>query len=193
MTSSITTLKLKDRTRYFSQLLARQEGLSFAELVETVLDEYLSFATVSENGKETSVAMLMDDLWGRDETDRLALLGNRFPQMLTERERVLWQRIICETQWFWKVPIAEQPIRVSDRTFHFDRLRERIATYQHYTRDQMITCSNELRSQRETATAQWFGDGPNQRTFRAKLLATTERANQKLNQLAAAQEEDSNE
>ncbi len=151
---NVTYLRLSPRTKCFAHLAARNAGMGFAEFLESLLVEYLEFATVSENGEEKSMAKVMDELWSEHPADRLALIGSRFPEALTERERVLFQRIICESPYFWKVPLTGKPIKVSEETFWFERFRDELPMFDKLTRDEMIVEANDMARQKELA-ANW--------------------------------------
>ena len=151
---NVTYLRLSPRTKCFVHLAARNAGMSFAEFLESLLLEYLDFATVIEDGEEKSLAALMNELWSEHPADRLALIGSRFPEALTERERVLWQRIICASARYWKVPLTGMPIAVSKETFDFERFRQELPLFDDYTRDEMLVEANAMQRQRELA-ANW--------------------------------------
>ena len=98
--------------------------MSLAGLVQALLDDYLSREIVQGTGEEISMTQLMSEVWAEHEADRLVLIADRFPRMLTERERVLWKRIICERQEFWHAPLSHTRHRVTVKTFNFPHLRE---------------------------------------------------------------------
>jgi hypothetical protein len=154
LVDSLTSLKLDARTKHFAQIVARASGLSFGELLKKLLDEYLATATLEERGRQRLVSELMDESWSEHEADRIALIGNRFPEALTERQRVLWQNIICESARYWCVPLTGKPIRVTAKTFHFENFRADLPLYDGVTRNEMIVQVNEIRRQKSNV-ANW--------------------------------------
>lgn len=120
----VTSIRLETKTKYFAQLIARGAGMSLAGLVQALLDDYLSREIVRGTGEEISMTQLMSEVWAEHEADRMVLIADRFPRMLTERERVLWKRIICERQEFWHAPLSHTRHRVTLKTFNFPHLRE---------------------------------------------------------------------
>jgi hypothetical protein len=151
---NVTYLRLSPRTKCFVRLAARNAGMGFAEFLESLLVEYLDFATVTENGEEKSLAKVMDELWSEHPADRLALIGSRFPEALTERERVLFQRIICMSARYWLVPLTGEPLPVNSKTFNFRLFREELSLFDDYTRDEMLVEANDMARQKEFA-ANW--------------------------------------
>lgn len=154
MADVLTTLRLDPRTKHFAQAVARASGISFGELIDTLLNGYLAKATLDERGRGKLVSEVMNEAWSEHEADRIALLGNRFPKALTERDRLLWQGIICESQRYWKVPLTGWPIKVSTKTFNFELFREELWLFDDVTRNEMSVRANELRRQKELA-ANW--------------------------------------
>ena len=120
----VTSIRLDPKTKYFAQRVARGAGMSLAALVQLLLDDYLSHETVQGIGEEVDMARLMSEVWAEHEADRLVLIADRFPRMLTERERILWKRIICERQEFWNLPLTRLRHRIIVKSFNFQRLRE---------------------------------------------------------------------
>jgi hypothetical protein len=120
-----TTVRISPKVKYFAQLVARGSGTTFAALIEQALKRELSEAQIQEDDEWVTLTELETQLWAEHEADRLALIGNRFPRLLTARERMLWERIICKTQEFWHVRIGLKRTPVSKKTFNFELLRER--------------------------------------------------------------------
>jgi len=154
LADTLTTLKLDARTKHFAQAVARASGMTFGELIEKLLDDFLAQASLDEHGKQKLVSELMSEAWSEHEADRIALLGNRFPEALTERDRTLWQGIISESPRYWKVPLTGKPIRVSEKSFNFELFREELWLFDDVTRNEMSVRANELRRQKELA-AKW--------------------------------------
>jgi hypothetical protein len=154
MEETLTTLKLDPRAKHFAQAVARLSGNTFGALIDQLLSDYLARATVDERGRGKLVSELMSETWSEHEADRIALLGNRFPDALTEKDRILWQRIVCESQHYWLVPLTGKPIKVTEKTFNFPLFREEFEQFDELTRNAMIACANDLKRQRELA-ANW--------------------------------------
>lgn len=132
-------LRMAPKVRYFAQLIAKGRNISFARLIELALNEEIAQADFKDGGEWQSLTSLIPELWADHPGDRLALIGNRFPHLLTVRERILWEQVICKRADFWRVPLKATPIRVSKKTFNFERLRE---------------CWDEINLERETLRKQ---------------------------------------
>ncbi len=154
MADTLTTLKLDARTKHFAQAVARASDITFGELIDKLLADYLAHATLDERGRGKLVSEVMNETWSEHEADRIALLGNRFPKALTERDRLLWAGIICESQRYWKEPLTGRPMKVTEKTFNFPLFREELWMFDDVTRDEMSVRVNELRRQKELA-ANW--------------------------------------
>ncbi len=105
-------VKLDAKTDYFAELLARMQHKTFTRYVTDLICGDL--ANYEFN----------DILWSEHEADRLALIGNRMPQLLNTRQRILWSQVICADQTFWRVPLTGKPLDVNADTFNFTLLRE---------------------------------------------------------------------
>lgn len=177
----ITTLKLDPQRKHFAQLVARSRGITFAALVDELLDVCLDAATLPDNGRDVPVRELMKTLWGEHEADRIAQLGSRMPELLTERERVLWERIVCESQCFWRVLITGDPIAMSEETFNFPLWREAMSIYDGMSRNEMLVEANRFSKARATIP-NWYTDKASVEAIRnreAKFAARAEALDKK--------------
>jgi hypothetical protein len=167
MSQSSFSLRLETRTKYFAQLIASSNKQGLNAFIGNVLREYFELAAIEESGKLVSMFKLMDELWSEDEATRLALIGNRFPEALTERERILWQRIVCEGQVFWKVPLTGDPLSVNEETFRLDVWREVYPIWNGHTREELLIIANRF-SRHRTTVPDWY-------TNTASIKALSER------------------
>ncbi|WP_433965129.1 hypothetical protein [Tunturiibacter gelidiferens] len=97
---------------YFAELLARMQRKTFKKYISDLVDTDLAQYEFN------------NELWAEHPADRLALLGNRMPQLLNTRQRILWIQVICADQMFWRVPLTGKPLDVNADTFNFPLLRE---------------------------------------------------------------------
>lgn len=105
-------VKMDAKVIYFAELLARMQRKTFKRYISDLIDTDLAQYEFN------------NELWAEHPADRLALLGNRMPQLLNTRHRMLWQTVVCTDQMYWLVPIIGKPIEVTPATFNFALLRE---------------------------------------------------------------------
>jgi len=106
------SVSMDGKLAYFAELLARMQRKTLTRYITELINFDLA-------GYEFN-----DELWAEHPADRLALLGNRMPQLLNTRQRILWLTVICTDQNYWLVPLTGAPIEVNKNTFNFALLRE---------------------------------------------------------------------
>ena len=95
--TTTVSIRLKPRTRYALELLARKRHHSLTSVIEWALDrtindpvEGLFDTPTGERGKPESI---VDKVWDPDEADRLVKLSMYFPRLMSFEEEKLIEAI----------------------------------------------------------------------------------------------------
>lgn len=95
------TLRISGKDKFAFELLARKEGLSLSALFKKILDESLKKGLTlprSDNSKEQ--VYIPDIAYDPLVPDRLVKLAQASPDLLTDREQVIW-KVIQENPAYW--------------------------------------------------------------------------------------------
>ena len=105
--------------------------------IEWAIEDSLNRTILQEavDGKTTSLADEVANLWDVDEADRFAKLALRYPELLTHEEQVRW-KLIRENGFLWKGgfrsgsgPRKEWAWSVKEHALLFARLRKHWAAF----------------------------------------------------------------
>ena len=100
------------------------QPLSLSSFIEQAfLDEEIQHAKVWEGGVATRLSDILRDVWADHEADRLVLVADRLPSLISEEQQVLWG-LIQSRQELWLQPLSQGLYNVSKATFNFKALRE---------------------------------------------------------------------
>lgn len=95
------TVRLDPKLKFGAEMAARKQRRTLSSFIEWAVEEALSQVTVKSRECEAwSAADLMNEVWDTDEPDRFVNLAQRFPDLLTHEEQIMW-KIIREEPWYW--------------------------------------------------------------------------------------------
>ena len=119
--SETVTIRLDPKLRYLTELAARKHRRTVSSFIEWAIERALDDIVLRQGTEETTLGREAEVLWDTDEADRLAKLGQKYPELLTHYEQVLW-KLIRENPLFWDVRGADP----DDRFWHlnFESLRD---------------------------------------------------------------------
>ncbi|MGF6470143.1 hypothetical protein [Paraburkholderia youngii] len=101
--SEVVTVRFDPRLRYLVELAARKQRRTVSSFLEWAAEQAINEVTIGtkvfedEPGfprtEDVSAGDWADLLWDVDRPDRLAKLGQHFPELLTYDEQIIWKRI----------------------------------------------------------------------------------------------------
>lgn len=117
--SETVTVRLDPKLRYLAELAARKQRRTLSSYVEWAIEDSLYRTVLREdhNGRSTTLADEVPNLWDVDDADRFAKLALHYPELLTHEEQVRW-KLIRETVLLWS-GFPGQP----ERELDFEKLR----------------------------------------------------------------------
>jgi hypothetical protein len=168
---TLIQVHLEERTKYFAQRFARSSGLTLGTFVNNCVDAVLSLTEVTSGTRTFTFEQVEELLWSDDPVERFLKVAVHFPNMLTERERILWKAVICKDETFWKVPITTWPPPQADKhTFRSDVLHTHWEEFESMDRDALLIRAQAMRevwdATRDAAMS------PEQAEFKEQLRAT---------------------
>ena len=124
--SVTVTVRLDPKLRYLAELAARKQRRTVSSYIEWAIEESLQHVSINGLHGESSIATVANYLWDVDEADRFAKLANRYPDLLTHDEQVLW-KLICENGFLWSGRYSPEWVWDTDDidSLNFEKLRER--------------------------------------------------------------------
>lgn len=102
--SEQVSIRLDPKLRYLAELAARKQRRTLSSYVEWAVEKSLESVMLREPPASSfpeSVADMAGELWDVDEAERFVRLANRYPDLLTHDEQVLW-KLIRENGYLWK-------------------------------------------------------------------------------------------
>jgi hypothetical protein len=117
------TIRMNPRTKYLAQLAATQNGMTLSSLIDSSLLRALERTRITYAGETIALSKIADQLWAEHEADRIVLLADNFPFLLTPQQEEMWE-VIQATQKYWRVSLSNGEWNVSQATFNFEALRQ---------------------------------------------------------------------
>ena len=98
--TEVFALRLDPRLKYLAEIAARKQRRSLANFVEWSIEQALSQVflvepNIARSGEGETVLQASSYLWALDEFERIELLSNEYPELLTYEEQLIW-RVIDE-------------------------------------------------------------------------------------------------
>lgn len=100
--SETVTVRLDPKLRYLAELAARQHRRTLSSYIEWAIEESLNSIVLRRNeGYEWTLAEESFELWDVDEPDRFVKLAEKYPELLTHEEQLIW-KVVREREVFWR-------------------------------------------------------------------------------------------
>ncbi len=96
--TEVFAMRLDPKLKYLAEIAARKQRRSLANFVEWALDEALAKVKLDESGDFTgqyaiSVRDEANKLWDLEPSYRLINLAEKYPELLTYEEQIIWNAI----------------------------------------------------------------------------------------------------
>lgn len=87
------TVRLDPKLRYLAELASRKQRRTLSSFIEWVIEDSLKREYICQKNNEEAATFLdaARFLWDVNEVDRFLLLAERFSDLLTHNEQVLWK------------------------------------------------------------------------------------------------------
>ena len=100
--SETVTVRLDPKLRYLAELAARQHRRTLSSYIEWAIEESLNSIVLRRNEDcEWTLAEESSELWDVDEPDRFVKLAEKYPELLTHEEQLIW-KVARERDVFWR-------------------------------------------------------------------------------------------
>ena len=95
--SETVTVRLEPKINSLAEVAARKQRRTISSFIEWAVEQALTQVELEDTSsgkvKESTVAEQSSRLWDVDESERFLRMGISFPQLLTQKEQVVWKMI----------------------------------------------------------------------------------------------------